>query len=214
MRTLIFRPARIATAAFAAALALAACGGGDDPTISSGSDGGSVQASPVAGIDAEHNDADIMFITMMKPHHEAALGMAELAGARAESPLVKALADKIMAAQEPEIEMMNKMATAWGVDLESGAAENGGGHSMSGAPSMADDSMSGGNDMSALEPLSGKEFDREFLTRMIAHHEGAIEMAETELADGLNAQAKQMAADITESQAAEIEEMKSLLAAA
>mgnify|MGYP000418559213 FL=1 len=48
---------------------------------------------------------------------------------------------------------------------------------------------------------------------MIAHHEGAIEMAETELADGVNPQAKQVAADITESQAAEIEEMKSLLAA-
>ena len=203
MRTLFSRPARTATAAFAAALALSACGGGDDPTISSGSDAGSAQASPVAGIDAEHNDADIMFISMMKPHHEGALEMADLAGTRAESPAVKALADKIMAAQDPEIEMMNKMATAWGVDLESEAAENGGGHS-----------MSDGDDMSALEPLSGKEFDREFLTRMIAHHEGAIEMAETELADGVNAQAKQMAADITESQAAEIEEMKSLLAAA
>ena len=203
MRSFVSRPVRITTAAFAAALALSACGGGDDPTISSGSEGASVPASPVAGIDAEHNDADIMFITMMKPHHEGALGMAELAGTRAESPAVKALADKIMAAQDPEIEMMNKMATAWGVDLESEAAENGGGHS-----------MSDGDDMSALEPLSGKEFDREFLTRMIAHHEGAIEMAETELADGVNAQAKQMAADITESQAAEIEEMKSLLAAA
>jgi uncharacterized protein (DUF305 family) len=205
MRTRDFRQLRITTAALAAALALSACGGGDDPTISSGSgsEGGSVQASPVAGIDAEHNDADIMFITMMKPHHEGALEMAELADTRAESPAVKALADKIMAAQDPEIEMMNKMATAWGVDLEAEAAEGGAGHS-----------MSSGDDTAALEPLTGKEFDREFLTRMIAHHEGAIEMAETELADGVNPQAKQMAADITESQAAEIEEMKALLAAA
>lgn len=202
MRTLFSRPARTATAAFAAALALSACGGGDDPTISSGSDGGSAQASPVAGIDAEHNDADIMFIAMMKPHHEGALEMAKLADTRAESPAVRALADKIMAAQDPEIEMMNKMAAAWGVDLESEAAENGGGHS-----------MSSGDDTEALEPLTGKEFDREFLTRMIAHHEGAIEMAETELAEGVNPQATQMAADITESQAAEIEEMTSLLAA-
>lgn len=202
MRTLVFRPVRGTTAAFAAALALSACGAGDDPTISSGSEGASVQASPVAGIDAEHNDADIIFITMMKPHHEGAIEMAELAETRAESTAVKALADKIMAAQDPEIEMMTKMATAWGVDLEA-EVEGGAGHS-----------MSSGDDTTALGPLTGKEFDREFLTRMIAHHEGAIEMAETQLADGVNPQAKQMAADIMESQAAEIEEMKSLLATA
>jgi uncharacterized protein (DUF305 family) len=39
-------------------------------------------------------------------------------------------------------------------------------------------------------------------------------MAETELVDGVNPQAEPMAADITESQAVEIEEMKALLAAA
>jgi uncharacterized protein (DUF305 family) len=192
----------MAAVAFAAAVALSACGGGDDPTITGGPGDGSVKPSSVAGVDAEHNDADIAFIAEMTPHHQGAVQMAELVATRAESPEVKELAVKIIAAQDPEIEMMNKMATAWGVDLEEAAAEHGGAHG----------AMMGEDDTAALEPLSGAEFDREFLTRMVVHHEGAVEMAETLLADGLNPQAKQMAADIMESQTAEIEEMNTLLA--
>lgn len=195
------RPVRLAAVAFAAALALSACGGGDDPTVASGTDAGSVKPSPVAGIDSEHNDADIAFIKDMTPHHESALEMAELAATRAESAEVTSLATQIMAAQDPEIQLMAKMATAWGVDLKASGGEHGGGHT-----------TEMGDDTAALEPLSGKEFDREFLTRMSAHHDSALDMAETERADGLNPQAKQLAADIVESQTAEIAEMKSLLA--
>lgn len=90
---------------------------------------------------------------------------------------------------------------AWGVDLGASGGEHGGGHS-----------TDSGDDTAALEPLSGKEFDREFLTRMIVHHEGALEMAKAELAAGSNPQAKQMASDIVESQTSEIADMKSLLA--
>lgn len=192
---------RLAAAAVAAALTLSACGGGDDPTVTAGAGTGGVKASPVAGIDAEHNDADIAFIKDMKPHHDGAIEMAELAATRAESAEVKSLATAIKAAQGPEIDMMIKMATAWGVDLDASGGEHSGGHS-----------TGMGDDTAALEPLAGKEFDREFLTRMIAHHEGALEMAQAELAEGSNPQAKKMAAEIVESQTAEIADMKSLLA--
>ena len=201
-KTLTFaRPLRLAAVALAASLALAACGGGDDPTVGAGAEAGGPKASPVAGIDSEHNDADIAFIKDMKPHHDGAIEMADLAATRAESAEVKSFATQIKAAQGPEIEMMSKMATAWGVDLDAAGGEHGGGHS-----------SDMGDDTAALEPLSGKEFDREFLTRMIAHHEGALEMAEAELANGQNPQAKQMASDIKESQSSEIADMKSLLA--
>lgn len=204
MRTsrLLRRPARLAAVAFTTVLALSACGSGDDPTIGAGGDRNGVGASPVAGIDAEHNDADIAFIRDMKPHHEGAVKMAELAESRAASAELKSLARQILAAQGPEIETMNKMAIAWGVDLEASSGEHGGGHS----GGMSDDAE-------AMEPLAGKEFDQQFLTRMIAHHEGAIQMAEVELDDGVNPQAKQMAEDIVASQTAEIADMKSLLAA-
>ena len=66
-------------------------------------------------------------------------------------------------------------------------------------------------DMTALDSSSGAEFDRMFLDMMIPHHQGAVEMAETEIADGSDQDAVEMAREIVESQTAEIQEMQTLL---
>ena len=63
----------------------------------------------------------------------------------------------------------------------------------------------------ALAAASGPEFDRLFLSQMIPHHRSAVAMAETEIADGSNPDAVDMAREIVESQTAEIEEMQTLL---
>jgi uncharacterized protein (DUF305 family) len=42
-----------------------------------------------------------------------------------------------------------------------------------------------------------------FLMMMTEHHEGAIEMAETELADGQSAKAKKLAQQVIDSQTAD-----------
>lgn len=196
------RTARILLAA-GLALVLAACGGGDDPTVSSGASGAEVD-----GISTEFNDTDVAFVTDMVPHHEGALEMAELADSRAESAEVKDLAGRIVAAQDPEIERLQAMAEAWEVELGDGGME--GMEGMEGMDHGGGMDMSG--DVDALTPLSGAAFDREFLTRMIAHHESAIEMSETELAEGQNPQAKELAQEIIDAQRAEIEEMRGLLA--
>lgn len=190
-----------------AALTLSACSN-EDATVATppGSDQGS--SGTTTEIDAAHNDADVTFINDMTPHHSGALAMAELAPTRAESPEVKALASKIADAQGPEIETMAVLAQAWGVEIESSSAM---GHSMGGSSSV---DMSMEDDTAALEPLTGAGFDEEFLTRMIAHHEGALPMAQAELADGQNQQAKALAQEIVDTQTAEIAEMKRLLAAA
>ena len=67
-------------------------------------------------------------------------------------------------------------------------------------------------DMQALTSATGAEFDRLFLTQMIAHHTGTVEMAQTEAADGSNPAALGMAESIRDSQSAEIAEMERLLA--
>jgi uncharacterized protein (DUF305 family) len=66
-------------------------------------------------------------------------------------------------------------------------------------------------DMGKLEKASGKDFDSMFLTMMVEHHEGAVEMATTEKEKGRNGPAKKMADDIITAQNAEIEEMNKLL---
>jgi uncharacterized protein (DUF305 family) len=67
-------------------------------------------------------------------------------------------------------------------------------------------------DTDALAGMSGTEFDRMFLTMMIAHHQGAVEMAETQIADGQNADAIALAESIRDTQNAEVGEMQQLLA--
>jgi uncharacterized protein (DUF305 family) len=66
-------------------------------------------------------------------------------------------------------------------------------------------------EISELERAQGVEFDRLFLKGMIVHHEGAIDMAEM-VVDSDNEEAAALGKAIIESQRAEIEEMKTLLA--
>ena len=65
--------------------------------------------------------------------------------------------------------------------------------------------------MARLATLEGAEFDTLWLQSMIGHHEGAIEMAQTELSTGANPDAKKMAQDIVTAQQAEIDQMQKML---
>ena len=65
--------------------------------------------------------------------------------------------------------------------------------------------------MTKLEGLSGKDFDREFLTMMTAHHETAITMAQAVQANGRHESTKTLAANIIRSQTEEIHQMAELL---
>jgi uncharacterized protein (DUF305 family) len=152
-----------------------------------------------------HNNADISFAQMMVPHHTQAITMAKMAAMQAGSPQVKSLATKIEGAQQPEIDQMNDWLTSWGADTSTSGMDHG---SMDMGSS---DGMMSQDDMNKLSNLSGAEFDHEFLTMMIAHHTGAIQMAETELKNGENAEALALATSIQVTQQAEITQMRSLL---
>ncbi len=65
--------------------------------------------------------------------------------------------------------------------------------------------------MTKLESLSGAEFDTLWLESMISHHQGAIEMAKAEIANGENVDAKRLAQTIIDTQQAEIGQMKQML---
>ena len=185
------------------ALVLTGCSDATD--VSSAVD--SADGSSAGSESSAHNDADVTFVQGMIPHHEGALFMAQLADGRAGDPRVSDLADRIEAAQGPEIETMTGWLEEWGEPLpeeDSGGMDHGSGD-------MDTEGMTE-QDMTELDSASGAEFDRLFLEMMIQHHRGAVEMAETEITDGSNADGVQLARDIVESQTAEIAEMESLLA--
>jgi uncharacterized protein (DUF305 family) len=159
--------------------------------------------SSAAAVSPEHNAADVAFVQGMLPHHSQAVAMSRQAESRASSPQVKDLARRISAAQGPEIEQMNGMLAAWGAPAAGGMSGMPG---MNGMPGMMSDQQ-----MSQLAAAAGPDFDRLFLAEMTAHHQGAITMARTELDQGQNPQAKQLAQAIIDAQQAEITEMEALI---
>ena len=76
---------------------------------------------------------------------------------------------------------------------------------------MAMSGMVDGATMAKLASLNGTEFDTLWLESMIGHHQGAIEMAKAEIANGENVDAIGMAKTIVDTQQAEIDQMKQML---
>jgi uncharacterized protein (DUF305 family) len=206
------RLVRLTGGLIAGTLLLAGCSGGSDNASSQ--EGSMTSAESSATESAAFNNADITFAQGMIPHHRGAVAMAELAEGRAEDPRVLDLANRIEAAQQPEIDTLTGWLEEWGEPLpeESDSSMGGMDHgSMDMGEGMDMEGMSE-EDMAALEAASGPEFDRMFLEMMIVHHRGAVEMAETEVADGSNPDAVAMAQQIVDTQNAEIQEMETLLA--
>ncbi|AYJ49770.1 DUF305 domain-containing protein [Rhodococcus sp. P1Y] len=196
--------------AAAAMSALVVAGCSNDSTDSSmdgpSMDSSSPSTSESESAAAELNDADVMFAQMMYPHHAQAVEMAAMANGRTDNPEVLKLASAIEAAQQPEMDRLTAWLADWGQPAPS--ADMG---KMSGMDHSADSGMMTQQDMDALMVASGPEFDRQWLTMMIAHHTGAIAMANIEIADGSNPDAQQMARTIVDTQQQEIDTMQSLL---
>lgn len=203
----LIRRAALGTTAVAAALVLAACGSDN------GSDTGSgTQTSASAGAEdtvGAHNDQDVSFAQDMIPHHQQAIQMSRMAAGQASSAEVKDLAARIEKAQEPEIETMSGWLESWGEDVPSSMPGMDHGMEDSGSSDMP--GMMDTENMDELMDASGKGFDTMFLTMMVEHHEGAVEMATTEKDKGRYGPAKKLADDIITAQNAEIEEMNKLL---
>jgi uncharacterized protein (DUF305 family) len=190
----------------AGTLLLAGCADDSSDTAHNGPMMGNSDTSDSTsdGAEGTFNDTDVAFARDMIPHHQQAIQMARLAEGQAEDARVLDLADRIEAAQQPEIEMLSGWLEDW--DAETGHMDDGMGGMDGGMSGMMSE-----QDMHSLMNATGAEFDRLFLEQMIAHHEGAVEMAETEIADGQNADAIALAESIRDSQTAEIAEMEQLL---
>jgi uncharacterized protein (DUF305 family) len=144
---------------------------------------------------SQYSADEIMFAQMMIPHHEQAVTMSELALSNTATAEIVALATAIRDAQAPEIIQMQ----SW-ID----------GKSESHMHDMEMGGMLTDAELAELAELKGAAFDQMFLTAMIAHHEGALDMVEM-INDSTNSEVKTLAANIVQSQSAEIEAMKALL---
>ncbi len=146
---------------------------------------------------ASMNSSEIMFAQMMIAHHEQAVVMSELALKNSTNKEVLTLAAQIKAAQSPEIAQMKSWLDTAGAGyvLEHDMGMKG---------------MLSGDDITVLKSAMGKTFDKLFLQGMIAHHEGAIQMAKM-VEKSNNPEIKALHGAILKTQSAEISQMKAML---
>lgn len=153
---------------------------------------------------AETDPDDTMFAQMMIPHHEQAIEMSDIAldPTTGAGQTVRDLATRIKAEQDPEIAQMTSLLAQWGQPTQAD-------------PSVDHSSMMGGmlsaDELSALGAKRGSDFDESWLRAMIAHHEGAVDMARDVIDNGSNAELRALAEAIVSSQLAEIDEMKEIV---
>lgn len=227
------RRASAVVAAVVAVAGLSACSGGEDErrpvdgtVVQPGKPGEKSRTLDEAPTVAPQraNDADVEFARMMIPHHAQALEMTELAPKAGGSRTVRVLADRIDGAQRPEIVQMASWLREQGLkaptkaQIESGRIPMGrlgghgdhgshGGHDVDSMPGMASEKQ-----LAALRKARGKAFDKQFLTLMVLHHQGALEMASKVARQGSDPRINELASGIAADQTAEIDRMRQLLA--
>jgi uncharacterized protein (DUF305 family) len=172
--------------ALVAAVLLTACNQG-------GGDQGSAPAT------AAPNHADVTFTQNMIPHHQQAIETAKLVDAHTKRPQLHTLADAIAVSQGQEVTLMQGWLQDWGKSATPQGMDHGAMH-MPGMMSEAE--------MRQLMATRNQDFDLAFVDLMSTHHQGAIDMATTELRDGSLPKVKRLAQQIIDAQQAEIDQFK------
>ena len=158
--------------------------------------------------DNSYSPDDVTFMQDMIPHHNQAVQMSELVPDRSNLPELRDIAGRIDTSQADEIEFMAEWLRERGEAVPEATAHS----AMHTSHDMA--GMASPEDMAELARLEGTDFDRKFLTLMIAHHEGAVKMVE-ELLDqpgsAYDPVLYQFVTDVTNDQTQEIERMNAML---
>ena len=134
-----------------------------------------------------YTEADVRFFTNMIPHHAQAILMSRLASTHGASIEIRRLAARIINAQQDEIAIMQQ----WLADRRKPVPQA---HTHLHPPAGAGDhaqhaqhmqqmqdhahmpGMLSDAQLKQLDAARGGEFDRLFLTFMIQHHQGAVQM--------------------------------------
>ncbi len=160
--------------------------------------------------------ADVHFMTGMIGHHAQAILMAGWAPTHGASPSVRVLCERIINAQRDEIATMQQWlrdrqqpvpdANPMGMKMKMDGMEH-----MMLMPGMLTEEQ-----LKQLDAARGREFDRLFLTFMIQHHKGAVQMVK-ELFDSYGAAQDDLvfkfASDVNVDQTTEIARMERMLVA-
>lgn len=158
----------------------------------------------VAGQAPRYTPADVEFMQGMIAHHAQAIYMSRMAEAHGASPKLLKLANKIDQSQVAEIRIMQE----WLHRNGQFAPDTSSWRTMTMAGMLTPDQLK------TLDAATGVAFDRDFLTFMIQHHEGALKMVKDLFATpraGQEVDVNVFANDVVTVQTAEIGAMRQML---
>ena len=181
------------------AVSVGACAG--SPTGTAGSN-----PAPAGPPMQPYTEADVEFISGMIPHHTQAILISGWAPSHDANQEVRRLTERIVVGQSDDLVLMKQWLADRGKPIP---ATGGHDHSMH-MPGMLT-----AEQMAQLDAAKGTEFDRLFLTFMIQHHQGALQMVNTLFSSAGAANddfVYKMGSDIHAEQETEIERMKLMLA--
>jgi uncharacterized protein (DUF305 family) len=174
----------LAISLLAVAVTLAGCGGDDD--------GDAQETTSASGV-----PFDRAFIDAVVPHHQSAIEMAKAAKEEGLSqPALIEIADDIIVTQQAEIDRMLEWREKWygSREIDPEGAE---------ALGLSEAEM--GMEHTAEDIRASVDIDQAFAEMMMAHHEGAITMAELALERAQHEEIKSLAEDIIAAQSRENE---------
>jgi uncharacterized protein (DUF305 family) len=159
---------------------------------------------------------DVEFMQGMIMHHNQAVEMTEMLKTRTKDPAILELGRKIDVSQSDEMRWMKQWLTDRGFPISADPMAGmdmkdmkGMDMSMPMMPGMLTPAQ-----MDTLSKASGPEFDHLFLTGMIQHHSGALQMVKELFANpgaGQDPQLFDFASDVDNTQQAEIDIMRHML---
>jgi uncharacterized protein (DUF305 family) len=178
--------------------------------------------APVSALTPSTNSAEAGFSRDMQVHHEQAVQMSLLIIDRTDDPEVKLIAQDIAQAQSQQAGQMYAFLTSWGLDqapsqarmtwmtlpVLDGATDHA---SMDMTPGARMPGLASPADLEELSGLTGVDAERKYLTLMIAHHRGGVEMAQALLERSRNPLVTDLATGMVAVQDKEILYMQQLL---
>jgi uncharacterized protein (DUF305 family) len=183
---------------------------------------GRVSVGPVESTPST-DSAAAGFLRDMQVHHAQAVEMGMLIRDRTDDPDVRQLAYDIVVTQASQSGSMYGLLEAWDLPQLSPSppmtwtllptidGSSGGGHQMDADAPVGMPGMATPTEIDALEAAEGDDAVRQFLTLMIAHHEGGVAMADAVLARTDVPQVVSLATGMERAQRAEIVAMRELL---
>jgi uncharacterized protein (DUF305 family) len=187
--------------------------------------------------DPSSTSVEAGFARDMQVHHDQAVQMALIVRDRSSDPEIRSLAYDIATSQSQQSGQMYAWLNDWGLpqarpgepmewmsappldgstgdDHGHGASEAGGATTPSGTDARPDGmpGMATESDLERLRTASGTDADVLFLTLMLAHHRGGVDMADSVLERSTHPLVTTLARAIVFAQSGEIDYMETLLA--